>query len=212
MKRSFTKQFKQLLEIGKMFKTDFIYVTPLNILGLNVVSNERMDKNNHIIKRCGDPVFELYGLYFIKDLLLIEKDMKDTKSEVMLVGMDILETPNVRISSCAVPPYLLETIYRFTDIVMDCNKRVPSFQCNLMENEEFIRFLGYKSADGGMMMRFNTFLITLFPGLLNVNKGDIVYLEIYDEPHTNQFITKFIIDKPKKKIIYDVFTRNIKLM
>lgn len=212
MNISFTKQFKTILALAKTFKTDYIYIQPGCILGLNYVSNDRMSKNNHIMKRSAEMVVEVVGLYCVKDLVDIEKDVKATKCDILCNIMDhTIMSQNVSAYRQFIPDYLMDTITRFSKMAYTYDTTIPNYECGLMDNEQFSSFLTYKSADGQCMLRLDQYLITLFPALINCSNGDRVALQVFDVPNTVEFITKFIITKPSKKISYEVYTRNIKI-
>lgn len=212
MNISFTKQFKTILELAKTFKTDYIYIQPGCILGLNYVTNERMSKNNHIMKRSIEMIVEVTGLYAVKDLVEIEKDVKANKCDVLLdTDTQVIFSTTAVSAQYFIPEYLIDTIKRFSYMAYTYDTTIPNYQCNLMENEEFMKFLSYKAADGQYMLRINEYLITLFPALINCSNGDTASLQIFDVPGTNEIISKIIIIKPKKKISYEVYTRNIKI-
>lgn len=78
------------------------------------------------------------------------------------------------------------------------NKFVPDFKIDdLKSNEEFNQILAKKSSDGMSLFRASKkYMLTLYTGLLPINKSDKAGLEIYNVDNAT-FISKFIINKGK---------------
>jgi hypothetical protein len=78
------------------------------------------------------------------------------------------------------------------------NKFVPDFKIDdLKANEQFNEILAKKSSEGESLFRANNrYIITLYTGLLPVNKSDKIALEIYNVDWRS-FISKFMINKGK---------------
>jgi hypothetical protein len=91
----------------------------------------------------------------------------------------------------------LELMYYNTCNILS-NKIVPNIRLDdLKSNERFMEILSRKSADGEERFVINDkYILTVFSGLLPINKADKVYLEIYDVD-SYSFISKFVINKGK---------------
>lgn len=76
--------------------------------------------------------------------------------------------------------------------------RIPSMYIeDLRSNNDFIDIIEKKSVEGASMLKLNKkFIITIFKGLLPINKKDKVSLEIY-EIDNYKFLAKYIINKGK---------------
>ncbi len=71
---------------------------------------------------------------------------------------------------------------------------------DLKSNEDFIKINEMKSADGiGLLKLSNDYILTMFTGMLPVNKNDKLELLIKDIDEY-RYLTEFIIDKKKFKI------------
>lgn len=75
---------------------------------------------------------------------------------------------------------------------------IPDYRVDdLKANENFNNIQAQKAADGMSMLRLNKkYILSLYKGLLPVNKADKVSVELYDID-SYSFLAKFIIDKRK---------------
>ena len=65
---------------------------------------------------------------------------------------------------------------------------------NLKQDDNFNYCLSLKAKDGLGKFIYDNKYISIFSGLLPINKSDIVGIEVYDAAY-NTYICKFIIDK-----------------
>ena len=96
--------------------------------------------------------------------------------------------------------------YKLTELEELCNhisvdlgdKFVPSYRVDdLKSNEEFMSIMAMKSWDGQSLFRLNRkYILTIFTGLIPLNKSDKISLDIYDIDNYS-YIAKFIINKGK---------------
>jgi len=78
------------------------------------------------------------------------------------------------------------------------SKIVPDLVVDSVKsNEEFMKILSNKSADGANFFKINDkYIMSIYSGLLPINKSDKVSLEIYNIDEYS-YISKFIINKGK---------------
>lgn len=108
--------------------------------------------------------------------------------------------PEAYISKYAIRGYkMTELQVLCANMARDLNdKFVPSLRIDdLKSNIEFMEILALKSGDGQSLFRASSkHILTLFTGLIPINKSDKASLEIYDIDNYS-FIAKFIINKGK---------------
>lgn len=78
----------------------------------------------------------------------------------------------------------------------------------LTKTDEFNRIFSLKSDDGAIMMNSNLYLMSMFNGLISVNKSDTLTRTIYNV-NSYSFITKFDIEK--KGITTSTYIRYLKM-
>ena len=72
---------------------------------------------------------------------------------------------------------------------------------NARDNQEFENAISLKTAQGiGLYRISEEYILSIFKGLLPINKKDKTSLSIYDVDY-NRFLTRFVISKPKNKVI-----------
>lgn len=187
---SFTLQFRELVEMTKVLKSDIIYIfgniiygtdsnftylkqmTFDNVLGISICYEQKL--MNDFIKLCTDTIVldnnvllsNIERLYinndaYIRNILELERKI----NEMVLVNTNTINVDNVR------------------------------------ENSQFEHAISLKSAQGIGLYKINEeYILSIFKGLLPINKSDKVSLSIYDI-NDNRFLSRFIVSKPKNKII-----------
>lgn len=108
--------------------------------------------------------------------------------------------PEAYIAKYAIRGYrLTELEILYANMANDLQNRfVPDCRIDdLKSNAEFMSIMALKSGDGQSLFRANDrYILTIFTGLVPINKSDKASLELYDIDGYS-FIAKFIINKGK---------------
>ena len=137
-----------------------------------------------------------------------------------------------RYSSYTTPEYCIPLFYRdrYNIIYQNMQNEIKSIiQANkgtieydnidITNETEFNQIMSLKAADGGVIWSPSflkkdgkiKYCLTLASNMLNISKGDLTRLSIYDIEYSPTFITKFTVEKPKKKITLDYYIKYFKL-
>lgn len=101
-------------------------------------------------------------------------------------------------------PFYIKTISDKMNTVYSYNYKVPVvYGENVRIDESFYEFDTYKSTDGVFLYRFNKYTVSIFKGLLQLAKKDILNVAIYDNgEHDNSFLADFEIWKSKSTCVH----------
>lgn len=104
-------------------------------------------------------------------------------------------------------PYNANCIFNRMNLAIGEIRRSESGQGiiyeSIHEDERFQSILANKADYGESLYIKDNFIMTLFSGILGVNKGDKVDLIIYDCPYNNSFLADFIIKKNSKVQVHN---------
>ena len=229
MKQGLTKvpymAIKFLCDYAKKLKVDVLCIDTLNselkLYGFNgeLFKTLRTDfgvaKNMEDLSRVESsfilqylPSNRLHLTIMTKDLAAIEKELpKEMEAIFVSVFNDdgrYIMTTELVTGNLSVPvicdSMLGETYRRMMSL-----RGYPMLasNVNLMENVGFMELLETKADFGGGMIKVNEVPIFMTPGLVNVNKGDTVSINIYDIG--TMLMIEFMVTKPKKKCIVKIY-------
>lgn len=194
-----TDIFKILVNINKAMNVEFLYLSTHNIYGLDI-------NMSGIFKICDINPLNIYNIVLSsQDITDLDKIYKKSKDVVYLkqnnMGITI-ECSGISIYSCEMP-YNYKLQFNNNKNIISSVLTFPVIHLidNMKENEEFVNILDSKAADGVGMVRIGKYYMTLFKGLIRVNKPDKVMLKIYNLDSVS-FISNFIVDKKKFNIYH----------
>lgn len=136
--------------------------------------------------------------------------LKENQKNILQINDDTLYTPNskfkLNISN------VNRTFDKLYNAYLDlCNSDIK-FYIENVRDEQFESAISKKTSEGISLYKIDKeYVLTIFKGLLPVNKKDKVSLKIYDNKYIKDiFIANFIIDKGKGVII-NVYLSYMKL-
>lgn len=186
-------QIKYLIKVLKAMKCDSYLLDSTKIIG--------WDKYNTTLTEVND----IYTGLDIVDKINIEKEeiktLEDTVKAFVGAYPDKYAEAN----------YIKLLTYRkFGNYYSDCRPAFSSlyitynnqidYSVDLRKDAEFEACLNLKAKDGARIYKYKSpsskiYPISIFSGLLPVNKSDKVYLQVIEENNGQTFICKFIINK-----------------
>lgn len=104
----------------------------------------------------------------------------------------------------------IENIYRI-EYCISYNKPIIHVD-NCREDENFMPFEKYKATDGTFVYRSNNYCAFIYKGLLNLNKSDIVTMDVYQSCYNHEMtLCRYRVHKNKSLYIdHFVAYRNLK--
>lgn len=93
--------------------------------------------------------------------------------------------------------YMATNKYIYGSKIEECNNFLYSENCI---NDNIQNLFTMHKSDGAMYLNYNNLLLTIFPGMIPLNKSDKVFVTIFGKNNTS-FIAKFRVKKKKFEII-----------
>ena len=158
-----------------------------------------MDDESQILE---NTIFNLRELSnFVKNITIeTEFDIIDNNNKY------IIKVSNIEMEMYKLNFNIMNRFINLSSCIQNL-KHETSLECI---NDNISKLFEMRKDDGCLYyIHKNIYYITLFPGLLPLNKSDTVYLEIYSDVNTNSFIAHFIVKKKKYSI--DIFIRYLKV-
>lgn len=194
-----TEQFFKIVDTGKQIKKDIIRINANVIMGTDLLFNS-------LSVICTDMTFCDYSESYIYRKNELAAFLK--KSNNVEFKHDVLQNENGETFSLY-NEYIDSEIRNMYKNCLEVEKNKILYQDLDIRNDiEFEKCIQLKSADGIRMYKIqNTFglkfIISIFNGMLPVNKGDKVSLNIYDMgPYF--YLCKFTVYK-KKNVAIDCY-------
>lgn len=187
---NFTLQFRDVVETAKSLKADIIYIKGNTIYGVD-------DNFTYLKQMTFDNIL---GLEICYNQKLMNDFMKVCTNDIVIQDNSILSN--------------IETLYinnqNYIKNILTLNNKINNIllsNINIMNidtvrgNEQFESAISLKTSQGIGLYKVNEqYIMSIFKGLLPINKPDKVSLSIYDVDNT-RFLTRFVISKPKNKAI-----------
>ena len=195
------EEIKQIHEEAKALKSEYIVVRDMSMIGTNQVMSYMRHKN--IKLNCQ------YLSYNMKDMTDLLKQIAPTDEVIIYNNRIVIQDggyikKSISINNFIIDNKIIESFGRI--FYKDYNYCV----CNLSENEQFMEALNGKVADGLsiIVIRENNiqFPISVYGGLLPVNKGDTILARISYTIGEPTFLVKYEVCK-KKGADISVFVR-----
>lgn len=200
------KHMSLLIKIMKAMKCDRFIILPDRIIGADnqlvsiteayvqtMIEAPYFEINKEILKEFDETVKKYTKS--VSDKSKLEEAKVDNllkyRSIIRINDIDIINTYNSVCNSLS-PNLLIDSVD------------------NLKEDENFNYCMALKSKEGLGKFIYNNRFISIFSGLLPVNKADTVRLEVYNGVTNNSYICKFIINK--KYTILNKYIRYIPLI
>lgn len=192
------KEITTLVKAGKLLKSETIVIHGSRII----------DVNNNIILTYIDLPFTLTTeilSYRLQDLATLESIMnKDS-----IVFLDNLGNIYINNNIVVFNIYRNDiTMYSFLMNINNMRNSIPMITINNIRDNEFFEHC-ITSTTNVLFNVKDRYIITLFKGLLPINKSDKVTLNIYNSDEYS-FICHFAIDK--KSFIHNMYMRYIYLV
>jgi hypothetical protein len=202
MKTLQNQTVNSIIDILKILKSDDI----LMIHGSSLVSSNKLFSYAKTTEFILDEFNNgLIYCYFIPDIYAI------CDKNLFSVDMDMYgnlyiwlngESQPIIIMNIVVPPDGINLIYKLSNFV-----KYDHFYDDITDDPDIVRLSSMLAKDGVVMYRKNGYIMSLYKGLLPINKGDKLSLSIYNDKSTDKlkyFTSKFTVYK-KKKIVIDVY-------
>lgn len=182
------KEFKLLNKMVKALKCEFIFIMPEGIIGsdkeLTTISYIQADtkciKSYELTKDIWSELVKTVEASSSKETLEYNKVIGKLYA-INRIGMNPV---------LGMWHNLVHEMYMFCKSTPDIN--IP----DLKADSQFNEFLTYKAKDGKFDYKVDsTHIISLFSGLIPVNKSDKLSLEIFDIGNENTFISIFNVNK-----------------
>ena len=90
--------------------------------------------------------------------------------------------------------------YKLEKVAYDLGLHTDHVKQSVDVTNELSELFSLKKADGIIYFKYNGYFMTLFSGLLPINKSDKIHLTIYNQSTINTFIANFTIIKKKFKV------------
>lgn len=166
-------ELNNCIEIAKTMKCDFAYFDNMcNCIGAD------------------------YGLYVLKEL--VSSNISEYRPNTFLDIGDIKNSGIYNLENPVVVNKLIQLNNILKNYILNSNLIYDIPDCR---DEQFEASIQKKTKEGITLYKLdNSIIITLYKGLLPVNKSDKVSLQIYDNG-SNMFVSKFTIRKPKNVVI-----------
>lgn len=178
------KQQKLLTKLVKATKTDMFIINPDGIIGTDKFSTTLTI--SRLSTGILTPVEMTKDAYVNLDKLLFGKsDIPDAEFNQLLIQNSIFRittSPIINIFNN------IRQCIGIENAVIDI--------VDLKADPKFNEILSKKAADGNSLYRIDkNYILSIFSGLLPINKNDKVSFRIYDNNTNNSFIAEFNIDK-----------------
>lgn len=178
------KQQKLLTKLVKATKTDMFIINPDGIIGTDRFSTTLTI--SRLSTGILTPVEMTKDAYVNLDKLLFGKsDIPDAEFNQLLIQNSIFRittSPIINIFNN------IRQCIGIENAVIDI--------VDLKADPKFNEILSKKAADGNSLYRIDkNYILSIFSGLLPINKNDKVSFRIYDNNTNNSFIAEFNIDK-----------------
>lgn len=187
---NFTLQFREIIEIAKLLKSDIIYIIGNTIYGTdsNFTYLKQMTFENTLgINIC-------YEQKLMNDFIKLCTNTITLENNSLMSNIEVLHINNQNHIR-----NIVELDNKINQIVL--NNHNSMNVDNARDNEEFENAISLKTAQGiGLYRVSEEYILSIFKGLLPINKKDKTSLSIYDVDY-NRFLTRFVISKPKNKVI-----------
>lgn len=187
---SFTLQFREIIEIAKLLKSDIIYIIGNTIFGTdsNFTYLKQMTFENTLgINICYEQKLMNDFIKLCTNTITLENNSLMSNIEVLYVNNENHIRNIVNLNN------------KINQIVL--NNHNSMNVDNARDNQEFENAISLKTAQGiGLYRVSEDYILSIFKGLLPINKKDKTSLSIYDVDY-NRFLTRFVISKPKNKVI-----------
>lgn len=187
---SFTLQFREIIEIAKLLKSDIIYIIGNTIFGTdsNFTYLKQMTFENTLgINICYEQKLMNDFIKLCTNTITLENNSLMSNIEVLCVNNENHIRNIVNLNN------------KINQIVLN-NHNTMNVD-NARDNQEFENAISLKTAQGiGLYRVSEDYILSIFKGLLPINKKDKTSLSIYDVDY-NRFLTRFVISKPKNKVI-----------
>ena len=116
---------------------------------------------------------------------------------------NILEGKEDNYSLLYTPFYIKTLSNKMNSVYCYTYKSPVVYGQNVRMDESFYEFDSYKTADGVFLYKFNQYTVSIYKGLLQLTKNDILNVAIYDNgEHDNSFLADFEIWKNKSTCIH----------
>ena len=178
------KQQKLLTKLVKATKTDMFIINPDGIIGTDRFSTTLTI--SRLSTGILTPVEMTKDAYVNLDKLLFGKsDIPDEEFNQLLIENSIFRITTSPIINIA---NNIRQCIGIENVVIDI--------VDLKADPKFNEILSKKAADGNSLYRIDkNYILSIFSGLLPINKNDKVSFRIYDNNTNNSFIAEFNIDK-----------------
>ena len=178
------KQQKLLTKLVKATKTDMFIINPDGIIGTDKFSTTLTI--SRLSTGILTPVEMTKDAYVNLDKLLFGKsDIPDAEFNQLLIQNSIFRITTSPIINIA---NNIRQCIGIENAVIDI--------VDLKADPKFNEILSKKAADGNSLYRIDkNYILSIFSGLLPINKNDKVSFRIYDNNTNNSFIAEFNIDK-----------------
>lgn len=187
---SFTLQFREIIEIAKLLKSDIIYIIGNTIYGTdsNFTYLKQMTFENTLgINICYEQKLMNDFIKLCTNTITLENNSLMSNIEVLYVNNENHIRNIVNLNN------------KINQIVLNNYNNLNVD--NARDNQEFENAISLKTAQGiGLYRISEEYILSIFKGLLPINKKDKTSLSIYDVDY-NRFLTRFVISKPKNKVI-----------
>lgn len=187
------KQFNLLIKTMKAMKCEMYMVFPDRIIGsdINCITLTEVFLNTGIEHRSASIEINKESLKAMEEAAK-NYTATHSKEEIENASFDILFS-YLGIARISDPPLFIS----YNKLIGEMGRCVDT-KLNIREDEEFENCLSLKSKDGMSLYiakgYYGIYPISIFTGLLPINKKDKVSLEIYENT-VSTFLAKFIIDK-----------------
>lgn len=204
-----SQDIKSFIEIMKIFKTDTVLITS----GTTCMTSDasfsyvKMTETNIPFLNTG---ITCYGMSDISSYILSNKNLHSVHMDEyrnLYVYTNGESSPYI-IMNLTIPPVAFHRFNQCANLLVS----PPSLNCGDIVNDIGIQqVLSSLSADGITMYRKDKYMMSLYKGLLPINKSDTVSLAIHDDivadgQEPMYFTSIFTITK-KKKIVINIFLK-----
>lgn len=194
-----TDEFTMLNTIRTALNTKYLmfYSNSIYAIDDTITGNFRFTTLNPLFGKIKD-----YSVFSVDDLNEINKTHKNTKKPIIYVShndtiiCDDYEIKTVKdININQVFMLLNDTSFIFSSI--------PDYQADITNNEKLMNVIRSKATEPGevCVIAGTKYFMTLFYGLMKVNKRDTLKLEIFDFTF-NSFMSKFTVGKPGFNVVH----------
>lgn len=192
-----TTEFKLLADICRALNTEWI----IGDMYCTFAIDNMMNAN---FRYCDCNPLANYSLnyrFLVKDITLVEKEFKESKTDIVI---NMCNNEVISISCNNVVAFNITGLDRpHIQLLLDTKQvhiSVPLLTKDLSDDEDFKIVTSLKSDDGMGFYKTDRFIMSIFYGLLKVNKGNTVDLSIYNVDEIS-FLSVFTVNKKKFNIV-----------